>query len=539
MQNLDNLLDTSSSWVGMCHAFYRHPTGKPVKLDTWQEKVFNVMQFGDDINEIPVEYIRPHYYVLICCPRQVGKTFLVKEMAATIGPIYDDLFIGCYGPHDKRAKILLKKIKDAIKYSDFYSSVNWKRKSKEHLEFLNGTEVNSFNTSEMQIRGDTEDVQLIDEADFIYDDDLIYQSIEPKTIIPRQRGWGKILMISTPNVKNEGSVFKTYYMQALDSRKLFCQVCGKIHDLSSFLSSRVEESDFVVYEVPKNLDNCGCGGEKFVYYYDSDKTIVSVNPKQHPRIPWPVIKERLDARNWSPRARQEYLGEIISGAGGMFPIDCLTRMESMDLHNYKYPPDNWDPDEHETSAGLDYGKVYDNTVLTITEKTSNEYKLLSLQVIESVVENPSWEDIRKFVKKPLVAWNPGCIVSDCTGLGSESSARMSRDVVKWNLDTEVISNKPNHIGFYIEKNSKREIVNNLEETVKSTQLRIPPVHEPWMKELRGEFLNFGYEVTKASNIIYKAMRGHDDMVISLALSLIGYKYNEFPAMLDSIKGFTR
>jgi hypothetical protein len=404
---------------------------------------------------------------------------------------------------------------------------------------VNGTEINSFNTSEMQIRGDTEHVQLIDEADFIYDDDLIYQSIEPKTMIPRQNGWGKILMISTPNVKNEGSVFKTWYFEALASRKLYCQVCGKLHPFSAFLSSSIKETDFIVYEVPNNLDNCDCGGNKFVYYYDSDKMIVTVDPKKHPRIPWPEIKARLDARNWSPRARQEYLGEIISGAGGMFPLDCLVRMESPSLHNYKFPAKNWEPEEHETCAGLDYGKTHDNTVLTIFEKKEHHIDLLSMQVLDSRVENPSWEEIRRFVREPLCAWNPTYLAVDCTGLGSESAERMENDIELWDLDTYILSNKKNHVGFYIDRKSKQELVNNMEEKVKSVQVRIPPVFETEMRELRTEFLNFGYEVTKASNVIYHALRGHDDRVISFALGLIGFESDMFPTMLDSVMTFSR
>lgn len=519
----------------MCHAFYRAPGGYPMQLDPVQQKVFNVLEFGDDISIFPPEVIRPHYYVLMNWPRQFGKTFTVKQCAATAAPI-QTLQIGCYASHENRSRILLAKIKDALMNSDFSGQVNWKHKSKQHLDLVNGSMINAFNTSELQIRGDTEDLVLVDEADFILDNDLILDSIEPKTLIPRQYGLGKMLLISTPNMRNDGSVFKKWYFEALGSRKLFCQVCHKILPIADFLSSKVKETDFNVYNVPK-VDNCACGATKFVYYYDSEKMIIPVDPKQNPRITWPDLKKRLDSRNWSPKARQEYLGEIVQSGSGMFPLETLVRIEDPRLRNFLHPPRDWDPSEHDTCAGLDYGKTHDNTVLSVFERKNHEFHLLSMHVLESEIDSPSWEDIRRFVRPIIAEWEPGLLAVDCTGLGSESAERMVRDIE--DLDTVMVNNKRNHIGYYIDRKSKQELVNNMEEKVKSMQVKIPPVYEPGMPELRSEMLNFGYEVTKASNIIYHAMRGKDDRVISFAMGLIGFEQDVFPDMTDAVMVFTR
>ena len=521
----------------MCHAFYRAPGGYALGLDPVQQKVFNVLEFGDDITIFPPDVIRPHYYILMNWPRQFGKTFSIKQCAAVAAPI-QTLQIGCYASHENRSRILLAKIKDALMNSDFSGQVNWKHKSKQHLDLVNGSMINAFNTSELQIRGDTEDLVLIDEADYILDNDLILDSIEPKTLIPRQRGLGKMLLISTPNMRNEGSVFKKWYFEALGSRKLFCQVCNKLHPIADFLSETVKETDFNVYEVPR-VDNCDCGSVKFVYYYDSEKMIIPVDPKQNPRISWADLKKRLDARNWSPKARQEYLGEIVAAGSGMFSLDVLIRCEDPRLRNFRYPPPGWDPEEHETCAGLDYGKTHDNTVLGIFEKKNSEYNLLSLHVLESEIESPSWEDIRRFARPVLTAWEPTYLTVDCTGLGSESAERMHDDLDTWDLDTLMLSNRKNHLGYYIDRKAKQELVNNMEEKVKSVQVKIPPAYEPGMPELRAEMLNFGYEVTKASNIIYHAMRGKDDRVMAFALGLIGFETEQFPDMTGTVMAFTR
>jgi hypothetical protein len=540
MIELEKLVDVSSSWVGMVETFMREPNGRTTALDDVQKKVFNVMQFGDDPRIISPAHMRPHYYVMMNWPRQFGKTYTVAKMASIAAVIHDGLHIGCYGPHDKRAKILLKKIKDNLKYSSFVNKVMWKTKSKEHLETVDNSSIDSFNTSELLIRGDTEDMQLIDEGDYILDNDLILDAIEPKTLIPRTHGWGKILMISTPNMKNENSVFKQWYFEALASRKMYCQVCGRIRPLSDFLSQKIKEDSFSVYEMPQGLDNCSCGSKKFVYYYDSEKMVIPVDPKSNPRIPWAALEAKLASRNWSPKARQEYLGEIVPGAGGMFPLDVLVRIEDARLHNYDHPPRGWDPEDHVLSAGLDYGKTHDNTVFTIFEQfEDNKINLLSMKVLDSEIENPSWEEIRRFVRGPLSAWNPQRLVVDCTGLGSESAERMVSDIEEWDLDTVVLDNKKNHTGFILERKSKQDLVSNMEEKIKATMVFTPPVFEPEMRELRAEFLNFGYEVTKASNVIYHAMHGKDDRVMSFGLGLMGYEQDAFPPMMDKVWSFGR
>ena len=103
----------------------------------------------------------------------------------------------------------------------------------------------------------------------------------------------------------------------------------------------------------------------------------------------------------------------------------------------------------------------------------------------------------------------------------------------------VLDNKPNHTGFILDRKSKNDLVSNMEEKVKAAIVSTPPVFEPEMRELRAEFLNFGYEVTKASNVIYHAMRGKDDRVMAFGLGLIGLIAEAFPPMLGSIGAYKR
>lgn len=534
-----DLVNQSSSWVSLCHNFYRLSHKRPIVLDPVQQKVFNVLEFGDDISIFPPEDIRQHYRIIMCWPRQFGKTFTVGTLAAVAAPVYDDFHIGCYGPHDNRAKKLLRQIKDKIIESAFRNRVNWKLRSMTHLEMINGTTtVDSFNTSELQIRGDTEHLQLFDEADYIYDNEMILDAIEPKTLIPQNEGtWGKILMISTPNMKNEESVFKQWYKDAVASRKLYCRTCRKLHPIHAFIDTKTVESDFTVFNIPKSIDNCDCGSTNFHYFYDSDFMVIPVDPKNNPRIAWATLKKRLDQRSWSPRARQEYLGEIIFGQGGMFTLDLLSRLESNQLHNWKFPPRNWDPDEHEICAGLDYGKNHDNTVITMVEKEGEMNYLRSCQVLDSEIVGPTWSQIRKWVKPILTAWNPQYLCADCTMLSNESVERMETDLQEWDLDTINLKNKKTQPGFWIDRKTKLELIGGMEEKMKFGNVRLPSVMEPGMREFRREFLNFGFEKSNAGNIIYQALRGHDDRVISFGLGLIGFEQEAFPDMLDYVWAF--
>jgi hypothetical protein len=513
--------------------------GKPVHLDPVQRSVFNVLEYGDDPDMFGGRVLRPHYYVIMCWPRQTGKSYTIHRFSGTAPLVNDDFHIGCYGPHELRSRIMLRNIKDDLKNSHFYSQVNWKEKSKTHLSILNGSTVDSFNTSELQIRGDTEDVCLIDEADYILNNDLILDSIEPKTTIPRlTKGWGKMLLISTPNMQNAESVFKTWYYEAVASRKLFCKACEKTFPLLDFITDRTPEDTFTVFGVPEAIDNCSCGARSFVYFYDSDKIVIPVDPRKLPRIPWESIKKKLDGRHWDPHSRQEYLGEIIEGSGGMFPLPMLQRCEDFHLHNHAWPPPHWTDEDHLTCAGLDYGKLHDRTVISIVEKLDeHRYNLLHCYPVEVPVASPTWDDIRNEIKPILSAWDVTYLVPDATGIGNESAERMKQDLDEWECNTAILNNKTKHTGFYIDRQSKLDLVATMEERMKSSQFYMPPLNEPAMKVVRQEFMNFGYEVTKAHNIIYKALKGHDDAVISIMLANMGFALDYVPTLQEYTQGY--
>ena len=530
---------SASSLADLCESYCMEPSGKATRLDPVQRSVFNVLEYGDDIELFGGKILRVHHYVIMCWPRQTGKTYTISKFAAVAPLAFEDFHVGCYGPHELRSRIMLRKIKDNLKFSHFYSQVNWKEKSKTHLSLGKNSTIDSFNTSELQIKGDTEDVCLLDEADFMYDPNLILDAIEPKTTIPRlTKDWGKMLLISTPNMQNADSVFKQWYYEAVASRKVYCKACGKVKPISDYISMACPEDSFTVFGVPDKIDNCSCGTKSFVYFYDSDKIVIPVDPRKLPRIPWATIKAKLDARNWDPHARQEYLGEIIEGSGGMFPLPMLQRCEDYQLHNYKWPPKDWNKDEHNTCAGLDYGKLHDRTVISIMEKVNDyRFNLVSCHPVDVDVDSPTWDDIRRSIEPILTAWDVTYLVPDATGIGNESSERMKRDLDEWKCNTAILSNKPKHTGFYIDRQSKLDMVAAMEEKMKAAQFFMPPLNEPSMKLVRQEFMNFGYEVTKAHNIIYKALKGHDDMVISIMLANMGFKMDYVPSMKDFTWGF--
>lgn len=537
---MSSLLSTASkaaSIADLCENYYREKGGSKITLDPVQRTVFYILEYGDDPRVFPRDILRNHHFVIMCWPRQFGKTYTIHRFSSVAPVAYSNFRIGCYGPHEKRARIMLKKIKDDLLNSSFRKHVNWRVKSKIHLELFNDSEVDSFNTSELQIRGDTEHISLLDEADYMYDRALVQDTIEPKLTIPANESkWGKMLMISTPNMHNPESVFKEYYFKAVNSRKLYCKSCGRVHDISSFVSNNIHEDSFTIFSIPGNVDNCDCGkNDQFHYLYDSDYIVIPVDPRNNPRIPWSFTKRKLDSRNWSPGARQEYLGEIVQGAAGMFPLPILRSCENYKISNFKHPPPGWFNRDTISCAGLDYGKIHDNTVFSIVEKEDQRYKLVHLYTINSDVEHPSWEDIRKRVYLKIQEWKPDYIVPDCTGMGDESVERMKNDMESW--ETIMLDNKKNHFGFWIDKKSKIDLVSNLEEKMKAGQFEMPPVSEPEMRETRKEFLNFGYEITKAHNLIYRALKGHDDRVISIMLAMAGFKLEYFPPMLGYIKSY--
>jgi hypothetical protein len=129
-------------------------------------------------------------------------------------------------------------------------------------------------------------------------------------------------------------------------------------------------------------------------------------------------------------------------------------------------------------------------------------------------------------------------VIDATSMGDpviESIGNKIRN--RRDISCHLFSNKPGRVGFVFDKKSKFDLVTNLELCIKNKSIRFPSPSERGIEELFDELIDFGYDFTESSNIVFNATTGHDDRVMALGLAAWGMKQRRYPRGM--LAGFTK
>ena len=153
---------------------------------------------------------------------------------------------------------------------------------------------------------------------------------------------------------------------------------------------------------------------------------------------------------------------------------------------------------HRYVMGVDLGKHEDFTVLTVIDKWNN-----------NVVYWDRFKDIeypfqKKRIKATAERYNNARIIVDSTGVGEP----IQEDLAREGLFVD---------DFKFTNQSKKELVEKGSIFIEQKNVFIP--NKP---ELIDELKSFGYQLTDAGNVVYKAPQGlHDDAVFSLLLAIWG------------------
>jgi len=187
--------------------------------------------------------------------------------------------------------------------------------------------------------------------------------------------------------------------------------------------------------------------------------------------------------------KQEFMAEFLDDAASVFrgvreiiKDDCLK--DVIPLHFYV--------------MGVDLGKHEDFTAITVIDKYNNNV------VFQDRFNKIDYPFQKSRITATATRYNNARIIVDSTVVGEPIKEDLERQGLF--VDDFKFTNK-----------SKKELVEKLSIFIEQKNVFIPP-NPIWTDELE----SFGYQLSDAGNVIYRAPEGqHDDCVMSLALAVWG------------------
>ncbi len=500
-------------------------TTKLVKLTQPQKDAIDSIQYGFPLSHFDFREIdEPPRGVVMIWPRQTGKTSGCGYAADALLFLKPGCKIGIIAATEKQSRKLFNKIKKVLKNSIFWDYVIKKTLRVDFLETIQGSFVECWPCTD-GIEGSTYDFLFIDEA-ALMDENIIFQSAMP-TVTHGTR-W---IMLSTP--KGPKGKFIEYYDKGLATRPVICNHCNEHFPQAAFNVERFPHGKIPIDE----MHNCPFCGKKDYRYGVGQFSVPYVDPWNDGLRKPKYVKQLLDEAGWSPTARQEYLGEIISDASMVFLSEWLKNCTNTQLKNL-FRASN----KINYVLGIDYGRKHDASCFYVTHRDERTGKIIldyGLTVAGEFDEHKTYKYIREKLMKVIQVFNPVWVVPDATGMGDPLVEMLEEDITRIRrngmpVKTQIFDNRNNQKGYIISRTSKPELVGNLISLFQRGMIRIPPTAEVEMGYLREELLRFECEDIAGSDYIkFGTQTFHDDRVIALALSCWGHRRR--PTMVDKIK----
>jgi len=509
-EDLKEFVLNTISWERFAQAYFMNPDDEDerLQLEEGQVKAINALQFGFDPDSTPDNYVpekTPKIIVMIW-PRQTGKTTGVAIACATILCLQPGVKIGVMGMSEESAKNLVDRTRIFLEKSPFKRVL--KKSLKMELQMEHGGFMKAFATSH-GIRGQSFHYVMLDEAAQI-DDEII----EGAALDTARKIGKRVVMLSTP-AGYRGTLVK-YYIQGLNTRPVICKNCHTEYTQVSFMNAAFNA--LTMPELPPCVE---CDSEEGFFYGLGDYAVISIDPFTTTFYPKDEILAELKRRGNTPLARQELLGELIPEGQNVFRKDWIDACMKERLQNVM----RYDP-EVNYMAGIDFGKLHDNSVICIGHEDSKTHRIVLdyLRIIESDVHGKEYEDIRSELMEVIMFYKPVWLIPDSTGMGEPIIEIMEKDlrVLGWN--GRIYSNKNNRLGFIFDIKSKPDLIENLVEYFARSKIEMPPLYEAAIGTLVNELLNFSYDQSQSSYIKYGVQLEHDDTVIALALMIWGHKH---------------
>ncbi|GHO45184.1 terminase large subunit domain-containing protein [Ktedonospora formicarum] len=222
----------------------------------------------------------------------------------------------------------------------------------------------------------------------------------------------------------------------------------------------------------------------------------SSNPHADPRF-LERVKKRYgeESMTW----RTEYLAEFVDDDLAVFPSSVIRWA----YENYPYlDKDTAQPlfpysaeEKHRYVQGVDLANVRDWFVSTTLDVT-NPTRVPLVSMVR--LQKRGYTEYKRIIREQHTTYNRAETLIDATSLG-ESVVEDLQDITAE--------------GYKFSNQSKYEIVQELSRMMAERRLLIP-----YNRDIISELQNFTYEFTANKNLRMEAKKGHDDIVMSLALA---------------------
>jgi len=483
------------------------------------------IQFGFPLSQFDFNEIKnaPRGVVMVW-PRQTGKTTACAYAAAALLILIPNCAIGIIAATEKQSKKLFNKIKKILKQSIFWEYVIHKTVKVDFLEIMNGSFVECWPCTD-GIEGSTYMFLFVDEA-AIMEEKVIFTSALP-TVTHGIR-W---IMLSTP--KGPKGKFIDFYNKGLDTRSIICVECEEVMPQHAFDVNR-----FPIGRMPhKEMHDCPfCGGHQYKYGIGIFM-VPWVDPWNDGIRSKELIKKLLDDAGWSPAARQEYLGEVISDASMVFMADwiknCTNPKRKASLIakiNLTY------------HIGVDYGRKHDASCFYVTHRSEKTGRII-LDYARSVAGEWDHQRTYRYIRKSLMqvvrTFDPVWAAPDATGLGDPLVEEFEEDMKNWkknnrHLKTSILNYPEHNKGVVFSRTTKPKIIGNLIKKFAQGKIEIPSTTDPEIRGLVEELLRYECDMQAGTDYVkYGTQTYHDDKVVALALSVWCHKH--IPSMIGEIK----
>ena len=503
--------------VDLIENYFVHPKlpSQRLILDKHQVDFVDCIQFG-----FPLKYYRfsefkdkkPPKGVITIWRRQVGKSFSCAWAVSALMIIEAPCAVGIVAASEVESQLLIDKVKWIFEHSQFKKYIEG-RPRLDILKLTNGSYVRSHTCSETNIRGPSYDIILIDESA------LMNEKILFGAAIPTVTHGKRWVAITTPKGR-KGKLVEWFFM-GIESRPIICKDCREKYKQAYF---NVEFPYPKFLKLPELPDCEKCGSNNYKYGMGTF-AVPYLNPWECSLIDPEELRLILEIHDYSPLARQEYLGEIIDEASMVILKEWIDKNTNLMLRctMTKVPGIAY-------VCGIDYGRHHDAASICIThlDKKTQRIVVDYMRTISGEFDySTDWQGIREQFLGVIKHFRPVWIVPDATGLGDPLVEELQRDINKLGLKgkCKLFNNRKDRLGFVISPTSKPDLIGNMIALLSRNPqaLELPPSSEPEIQELITELLRFEMERMDAGYYKYGTQSYHDDRVIAFALSLWGHQ----------------
>jgi len=376
----------------------------------------------------------PYRFKAVTMGRQLGKTFVLSLKASHQINMFPDSRVAITAQNEKRAFEIYNMVKKMqYRHPIFKDLLQPKNDTKHKMELDNGSTVDYYavGTEGKAVRGDTLNLMLMDEADYV--PDLVYTATIPTVTATG----GDILITSTPY--KPYSMFHEIFMSGWNARMKFLGI------------EPLEMVDGVMEEPYKRPVDRQFKFASYHYPYTVGLDVVN-RETGLPQTDMDVVNI-IKNKDYFMFER-EYMAKWSDEIGTFIPLSKITAQLRPNNFHVK--------GEKFYAMGLDFGRLHDYTALVIYEITPDrDYGVI---VDSKRIRRNDWQVIFQLIIKYLKKYNVSELYYDANNVG-DVIGNWLRSLERYGFDCMLIP-----IKFSIQ--TKTVMYNNLKMAITTNRLFI-------------------------------------------------------------------